>query len=142
MQKLVAASLIGVMVSGCSVGMAASKRGVEANRIRKCHTRMCFVSLPDTEIIETKIEEDGTEIVVFRSAKQKGSAARAVGHAAADVLTLGLWEVVGTPIEALSNNRDFWAYLGRFDADGNLLELEFDENVAPERNAGLDPNAP
>jgi len=27
------------------------------------------------------------------------SAGRAVGHAALDVLTLGLWEVIGTPIE-------------------------------------------
>lgn len=28
---------------------------------------------------------------------------RALGHGVADVMTLGLWEVVGTPIEGLAN---------------------------------------
>ncbi len=33
------------------------------------------------------------------------SAGRAVGHGALDLLTLGLWEVVGTPIEALQGKK-------------------------------------
>ena len=32
----------------------------------------------------------------------KPSAARAIGHGVMDVLTFGLWEVVGTPIEAFA----------------------------------------
>jgi hypothetical protein len=33
------------------------------------------------------------------------SAGRAIGHGAMDVLTLGLWEVVGTPIEGVQGER-------------------------------------
>ena len=33
------------------------------------------------------------------------SGGRALGHAIMDVLTLGVWEVVGTPIEAASSSR-------------------------------------
>jgi hypothetical protein len=29
--------------------------------------------------------------------------ARAVGHGVADVMTLGLWEVIGTPVEGIAN---------------------------------------
>ncbi len=33
------------------------------------------------------------------------SAGRAVGHGVMDVLTLGLWEIIGTPIEAVQGDK-------------------------------------
>jgi hypothetical protein len=54
-------------------------------------------------------KRDGAEIDVF-SFKQgytkTNKAARAMVHGAADVATLGLWEVVGLPAEALANGTD------------------------------------
>jgi hypothetical protein len=51
-------------------------------------------------------ERDGTttDIFAFRQGYSKQvKAGRAFGHAAADVLTWGLWEIVGTPVEALAD---------------------------------------
>jgi len=38
---------------------------------------------------------------------ESGSAGRAIAHGVGDVLTLGLWEVVGTPVEA-TQGHDHW----------------------------------
>ncbi len=47
-----------------------------------------------------------TDIFVFTQGYTKGvKTARALFHGAADVLTLGLWEVVGTPVELLADGR-------------------------------------
>ena len=35
----------------------------------------------------------------------QSSAGRALGHAAMDVLTLGIWEIVGTPIEGFTGDQ-------------------------------------
>ena len=50
-------------------------------------------------------EKDGrrVDIFAFTQGYSKGSkAARAFAHGVADVFTLGLWEVVGTPIESVA----------------------------------------
>ena len=47
-----------------------------------------------------KVEGGKKEIFTFIQGYSKGvKASRAVFHGAADVFTLGIWEVVGTPIE-------------------------------------------
>jgi hypothetical protein len=43
------------------------------------------------------------------------SAGRAAGHAVLDVLTLGLWEIAGTPIEAVQGEK----YTATIVYDGN-----------------------
>lgn len=43
-------------------------------------------------------------------------AGRAILHGAADVFTLGLWEVAGTPIEGLANGREM------------AVEVQYDSN--------------
>lgn len=43
---------------------------------------------------------------VFRLVRgNQPSAGRAVGHAVMDVLTIGLWEVIGTPIEGFARDK-------------------------------------
>ena len=54
-------------------------------------------------------EKDGEKIDIYRFRQgysQGAKAFRAVGHGAADVLTLGLWEVIGTPAEATFSGKD------------------------------------
>jgi hypothetical protein len=45
--------------------------------------------------------------------------ARTIGHGAADVMTLGLWEVVGTPTEATLNGHRV-AYEVTYDASDRI----------------------
>ena len=49
------------------------------------------------------------------------SAGRAAGHAAMDVLTLGLWEVVGTPIEGFTG--DTFTLSIEYDADETVTSI-------------------
>ena len=46
--------------------------------------------------------EDGWIDTYLLVKGNESSAGRAIGHGVMDVLTLGLWEVIGTPIEAVA----------------------------------------
>ena len=62
--------------------------------------------------------KDGHKVDIFSFVQgySKGAkASRAVFHGAADILTLGLWEVVGTPAEAV------------FDGEKMAFEVTYDE---------------
>ena len=51
-------------------------------------------------------ERDGNKVDIFaftQGYSEGAKAVRAVFHGVADVLTLGLWEVVGTPVEAVAD---------------------------------------
>jgi hypothetical protein len=57
-------------------------------------------------------EEDGCpcDLYKFKQGYSKGSkAGRAIFHGLADVFTLGLWEVVGTPVELIASGTDVTA---------------------------------
>jgi outer membrane protein assembly factor BamE (lipoprotein component of BamABCDE complex) len=54
-------------------------------------------------------ERDGrtVDIFSFKQGYRKGvKASRALAHGAADVVTWGLWEVVGVPLESLADGKD------------------------------------
>ena len=89
-----------VLLSGCSVGMAVSgdhnpelgavRSGVPRGEIEMhLGSPVKISSLNDGLVYATYEYEVGNE----------PSAGRAIGHGVMDVLTLGLWEIVGTPIE-------------------------------------------
>ena len=50
--------------------------------------------------------DDGGRVDIYQyEIGNEPSAGRAVGHGVMDVLTLGIWEVVGTPIEAFQGEK-------------------------------------
>ena len=61
------------------------------------------------------------------------STGRAVGHGVMDVLSLGLWEVVGTPIEAI-NQGDTIKVIVLYNKDGNALQIQSQQIVAVFQN--------
>ncbi len=90
---------------GCSVYMAANQPGKKDIAVLKSGTPRSAVLAEFGTPIETSMRA-GAKVDVFTftqgySGIEKGG--RAVLHGAADVLTLGLWEVVGTPIEGYAN---------------------------------------
>lgn len=63
------------------------------------------------------------EIFKFVNGYSAGAkAGRAVFHGAADVLTLGLWEVVATPTEGIFSG-DEMAFQVRYDSDARVDEV-------------------
>ncbi|MDP1723548.1 MAG: hypothetical protein Q8L85_02475 [Alphaproteobacteria bacterium] len=100
---------LALFISSCSVYKAASNDGVAVSDVRKCHSRGCYLSL-GMEILDKHTEENGKYTETYRAKARKSgfNYVRAAGHGALDVMTLGLWEVAGTPVEgALSNNRGY-----------------------------------
>ena len=92
---------------GCSVAMAAHQpsrkdvslfaQGVPRNLV------VAEVGAPVST--ETKAGKR-VDVYAFTQGYSKAArVSRTIGHGAADVLTFGLWEVVGTPTEAVFNGK-------------------------------------
>jgi hypothetical protein len=101
----VVASVLAVMATGngCSVYMAAKQPTQKNLEVFSVGTPRSLVL---AEIGQPQASEmkDGKRVDVFSFVQgySKGAkAGRAFFHGAADVFTLGLWEVVGTPTEAI-----------------------------------------
>lgn len=89
--------------NGCSVYMAAKQPNRKNLEVFSVGTPRSLVlaEIGQPQASETK---DGKRVDVFSFVQgySKGAkAGRALFHGAADVFTLGMWEVVGTPTEAI-----------------------------------------
>jgi hypothetical protein len=126
--------LIFMLGQGCSVYMAA-------NQPDKKDVSVFNVGTPRTHVIAeagrpyyTKENADGTltDTFVFVQGYSSGSkAGRALFHGAADVLTLGLWEVIGTPVEAVADGTEMKVQV-EYDANEkvqNVIALTGEEEL-------------
>lgn len=70
-------------------------------------------------------ERDGSKYEIFKFVQGYSAGAkagRAVFHGAADVLTLGVWEVIGTPTEGVFDGNDM-VYQVRYNDDNITDEV-------------------
>lgn len=98
-----------MLLTSCSAYKAAENEGITVEDIKKCKNKHCFLS-HGMSVSDKYNEEDGTfvEIIKAKARKSGLNYFRAAGHGALSVFSLGLWEVVGTPLEgAISNNRGY-----------------------------------
>lgn len=108
-----------VSLSGCAVYMAADKEGVDIDDIIACQTRTCLVARGAEPLAAMKFDEPN--IAAYRVRKATGSALRAFGHGVLDVATLGLWEIIGTPIEGALDKTHYYGLKVSFAADGETI---------------------
>ncbi len=118
---LVVAVVICLFLSGCSAVMAA--RGTkDANLavLREGTPRVIVLS----ELGEPKHSYDNTDI--YEACKgDKSSLGRAFGHGILSFLSLGLWEAVGTPIEAASGSgKECFGVTVVYDANNKVKEVK------------------
>jgi hypothetical protein len=79
------------------------------------------VGLPDTAVQD----KDGNWIDTYLIVKgNEPSAGRAIGHGVMDVLTLGLWEAFGTPIEAAAGSEKQSRYVIYYDENQKIQKVE------------------
>jgi len=91
---------------GCSVYMAANQPSKKDVSVFNVGTPRTHVIAEAGRPIHTKENADGTITDTFSFIQGYSSgrkAGRALFHGAADFFTLGLWEVVGTPVEAIAD---------------------------------------
>ena len=113
------------VLSNCSVYKAASNEGVSVSDVSKCKKRGCFLSI-GMNIVDSHQDSDGKFKETYRGQARKSGVNyfRAAGHGVLDVATLGLWEVVGTPIEgAVSNNLGYITAIATYEHK-DALEVE------------------
>jgi hypothetical protein len=101
---MTALALVAVLAA-CSVGMALSgEENPDLGAIRVGAARG-EVELHLGAPIKSASLDDGRRADVYEyQIGNQPSAGRAIGHGVMDVLTLGLWEVVGTPIEGVQGD--------------------------------------
>jgi hypothetical protein len=100
------AGLALIALSGCSVGMALSgKENPDLGSVKVGAARG-EVELHLGPPVRSAAIASGSRTDVYEyEIGNEPSAGRAIGHGALDVLTLGLWEIVGTPIEGFQGEK-------------------------------------
>ncbi|MEE9550933.1 MAG: hypothetical protein V3W08_11120 [Candidatus Binatia bacterium] len=125
-----------LLVTSCSVYMAAHQPDKKDLSVLEPGTaRNTVIGALGTPA--STYERDGKKVdmFVFVQGYTSGSrTGRAVGHAIADVFTLGLWEVVGTPIEMTATGTDMQVEVTYEDDDTveSVAYLKGEEEVAEE----------
>lgn len=111
-------ALITVLNFGCSVFMAAKQPSAKNVDLFKIGTPRSMLlaefGLPTVSEVRSGKKYEIYKFVQGYSTGAK--AGRAVFHGVADIFTLGLWEVIGTPTE------------GVFSGDEMAYEVSYDEN--------------
>lgn len=101
--------------SGCSVMMAMSgKKDANISVLEIGQDRGIVVANLGEPVKTVALE--GKRVDVFELQRGNApSAGRALGHGALDLLTLGFWEIIGTPVEVMQG-------------ETYTLTVEYDEN--------------
>ena len=108
MRPLLIASILFIMAGnyGCSVGMAMSGKDNPNLGMVRVGASRGEIELTLGPPIKTVSIEASRRIDIYQyEIGNEPSAGRAIGHGVMDILTLGIWEVVGTPIEGFQGNK-------------------------------------
>ena len=136
--------IIFMMGQGCSVYMAANQPDKKDVSVFNVGTPRTHVIAEAGRPIYTKENSDGTltDTFVFVQGYSSGSkAGRAIFHGAADVLTLGLWEVIGTPVEAVADGTEVKVevYYDANEKVQNIIALSGNEELKGVDSKGAPP---
>jgi len=121
-------------MGGCSVFMAASRSAYkDVGVLRPGADRSVVLKELGPPDASTRLE-NGAYIDLYRldpKAHRAGTKrAFAVGHLILDIGTLGLWELVGTPIELALRDKPM-PFILKYDPAGKLLQVETEAGGAP-----------
>ncbi len=108
-----------VPVSGCSVFMAAQQPSAKNIELFKIGTpRDALVAEFGQPLISEETDGKKIEMFVFVQGYSKAAkTGRVIFHSAADIVTLGLWEIVGTPTEMVFNGSEMGFHVSYDDAE-------------------------
>ena len=110
MKKIILLGIVLIALSGCSVAMSASRSAAKGDlNLMQPGTERSIVENSFGPPDMTASLDNGKTKVIYKididahSAEARNAAV--AGHLVADVLTLGLWEVVGTPLELAAQDK-------------------------------------
>lgn len=129
MREFLKKSAIGVFIclfiTGCAVGMAMSgKEQKDTSILFPGSPRQVVIAKLGPPETSTK-DKEGNYVDSYLIIKGNApSTGRAVAHGALDVLTLGLWEVVGTPLEMGAGNEEASRYIIYYDNTEKIKDIQ------------------
>ncbi len=117
-----------LLLSGCSVAMSANRSTYKGDpaMIQKGADKQVIESTFGPPNMTTSLPKGETKAIykIDPNAHRAGSRGAAVaGHVVADVLTLGLWEAIGTPIE-LAAQDEFTNYVIVYGDDDKVKSVD------------------
>lgn len=117
-KSILIVSFLSVSLIGCSVHRAANQPSEKDTTLMTQGVHRDHLIAEFGAPISSETHEDGRkDIYSFIQGYSKGNkAGRAFFHGAADLLTIGLWEIVGTPVE------------GTFDGKRMSIRVIYDAN--------------
>ena len=120
----VAAGIL-MVISGCgsAAEMAAKHEGVSPSDIKKCETRLCFLQL-GADILDKKENTDGSLTEIYRVKRERGSTARSFTHGLLSLGTLGIWNIVATPMEGYLSSDEFIVFRVYYDTQETAKKVE------------------
>ena len=108
--------------SGCSVGMALSGSPNPDLAVCRVGAVKSDIEMQVGPATSVRSLPEGGEVCTYEyEIGNEPSAGRAVAHGAMDVLTLGLWELVGTPVEAMQGQKYRMTVI--YDDEGTAREI-------------------
>ncbi len=116
-----------VLLTGCSAFMAGQRSTYRDARVIQVGAERAEVEdrLGPPDLVVPL--DDGAARAVYKvdphAHPRWARNAAVVGHLVADVLTFGLWEIVGTPLELAAQDRPV-TYLVHYGKDGRIEKVE------------------
>ena len=136
--------IIFLIGQGCSVYMAAHQPDKKDISVFNTGTPRTHVIAEAGIPKHTRENSDGTltdTFVFVQGYSSESKTGRALFHGAADVLTLGLWEVIGTPVEAIADGTEVHVQV-EYDANEkvrNIIALSGNEALKGIDSKGASP---
>ena len=126
--KLLSLFIVGFWLAGCSAFMAGQRSTYKGdpNVIQVGADRMAVENTLGPPDMAVSVENGRTKVVYKidpDAHSQAGRNSAIAWHIIADVFTLGLWEIVGTPAEVAAKDK-FTTYLIYYSKEGKIEQVE------------------
>lgn len=122
---LLVLALCCLVTSGCAVGMAMSgKEQKDTSVLFPGSPRVVVIAKLGPPETSTKDDDDcytDSYLIVKGNAPSTG---RAVAHGALDLCTLGIWEVIGTPMEMGAGNEETSRIIVKYDEQEKIKDVQ------------------
>lgn len=116
-----------VLIQGCSAIMAGKKQTrKDLSVIRVGGSRDDIVGVLGAPYMSTRTDDGGVKDIyklVENAGTEETKTIAVVGHTALDVCTLGLWEIVGTPLE-IATQEEATVFILYYDSNYKLKYYE------------------
>ena len=111
-----------LLLPACSVRMAAT--GTEEPSLAMCRIGASITEIErelGAPVRSRDLASGGQECIYEYELGNEPSPGRAAAHATLDVLSFGLWELIGTPYEAIGGSK--YQLIVVYDAEGRATEI-------------------